>query len=68
MIAVLIVSLSSFLASSASVKRRHVDQLRRQQAGLKYLLAQLFHDLLRGDALAHHERILSIATDLHPSP
>ena len=32
MIAVLIVSLSSFLASSASVKRRHVHQLRRQQA------------------------------------
>jgi hypothetical protein len=42
--------------------RCYVDHIRRQQAGFKYLLPQLLRDLLRGDTLAHHERIVSIAT------
>ena len=50
--------------------RRDVDQatavlpLGRQQAGFHDLLAQLFHDLLRGDALAHYERTGAIAAVL----
>ena len=47
--------------------RRDINHPGRQQAGLKYLLLQLLHDPLRGDALTHHERALSIATNLHGS-